>query len=271
MSLGGTLGTMEEENKIATWNDSWLISALHAALIQLSDDSIRERLGNEGQGQDLLRIYDLLEEILVNRKRYFPLLKRQKDAKKLISDIFKKAEITDERLTEILAHEYNKLISASGVDSQEAQESLFRINVLMSRIKPEASFEDLEVYFPFGSCEKFIIEVLDQAQENGAIRDYIISPNEVRNKVGITDEPRDWIYLYMPNGTHYVYDINETLIPLLLAQRVASLWLNVYVDPVNRKEPEGVLNFLTNQIEESIGKALKDEFSALFPSHEKVS
>ncbi len=266
-SLGGALGKTEEENRIAQWNDSWLISTLHGAFIKLSDPGIREQLEEENPERNTLLIHNLLEEILVNRKHYYSLLKRQKNAKKLLKGILKEADITDARLVEILVHEYSKLFDSTGKEAQEAQESLYRITALIDHIILETNFEDLEIYFPFGQCNQYIDSVLAQARDNGLIQDYIISPNTTRAKLGITNQIKDRIYLFAPDATHYPYDANETLIPLLLAQRATSLWLNVYVAPVGHKNSKALIDQLNKDIQKAIGKALGDKFAELFPPH----
>lgn len=269
MSLGATLGQREEENKAAKWNDSWLISVLHSALIKLSDEGTCETLESKAQPgrsrAEILRLRDLLEEVLLNRKHYYPLLKRQKDAKNLIEAILNCAEITNERLERLLHHEYNKLFQKTGEEAQEAQESLYRIGRLMDNILPGADFEELEIYLLGGCCEKYIVHILKQAMLEETISDYIVSPNAVRFKLGISNEPKDRIYLYTAGGRIYSYDIYNTLFPLLQAQRMASLWLNVYVNLPDPKESEFVLNSLTMQIQNCIGNALAEEFNKLFP------
>lgn len=268
-ALGATLGKQEEENKAAKWNDSWLISVLHSALIKLSDDGTCEALESSGSpvrtATDIRRLQDLLEEVLLNHKHYYALLKRQKDAKNLIEKILLRSGITNERLERLLQREYQKLFSKTGEDAQEAQESLYRVGRLMDNILPRADFEELEIYFLGESCESRIVHILEGEQQNNTISDFIVSPNVTRYKLGISDELRDRIYLYAPDGTIYPYDINGSLFPLLQAHRMANLWLNVYVSLPSAEKAADTLTELSEKVQGCIGDDLATEFSRLFP------
>lgn len=270
MALGATLGKREEENKAAKWNDSWLISVLHSALIKLSDDGSCEALEADDRpgrtSADIRRLQNLLEEVLLNRKHYYALLKRQKDAKDFIEKILTQAGLTNERLEKLLQREYQKLLSKTGEDAQEAQESLYRIGRLMDSILPRADFEELEIYFLGEDCEECIVHILEEEQQSGTISDFIVSTNVARSKLGISDELCDRIYLYAPDGKVYPYDINGTLFPLLQAHRMASLWLNVYVSLPNSERTTGILTKLSKKIQCHIGNEFASEFSKLFPS-----
>lgn len=269
MSLGATLGKREEENKAAKWNDSWLISSLHSALIKLSDEGTCEDLAIDAQPErnrsDILLLRDLLEEVLLNRKHYFSLLKRQRDAKTLIDGVLRHANINNHRLEDLLSHEYKKLFQETGEAAKEAQESLYRIGRLMDNILPGADFEELEIYLLGGCCEELITHILEQEKESGKIRDFIVSPNAVRSNLGISDELKDRIYLYAPDGKVYPYNIYNSLFPLLQAHRMASLWLNVYVNLPSSEDSKTVLDHLTHKLQKHIGTELGNEFSKLFP------
>lgn len=85
-SLGLNAG--DRRKRVILWNDSWLISTLYRALINLN--------GKKTEHAKLLR--ENLEEILLNKKRFYSLLKRKKDNQELLNKIFKFANIDGENL-----------------------------------------------------------------------------------------------------------------------------------------------------------------------------
>ena len=266
-ALGFALGTEATENKVAKWNDSWLISVLHSALICLSDEGTREELRNDRPGrseEDIQILKNSLEEVLLNHKHYYTLLKRQKDAGKVMDGVLKYAGLTKQRVNYHLEHEYLKLMNTSGNESQEAVESLLRIQQLQSSIQTKADFDGLYYYFGVQS-EDIIKKVLDDNCKNGKIKDYIISPNRACKSLGISVSPKDTIYLYSSKGCPYRYDIHNTILPILQDYRAANLWMNVCVNLKNPSQSDVILEELTEEICTEIGHELKEEFDHLFP------
>lgn len=274
-ALGAAFGQNEIENKAAKWNDSWLISMLHSALIKLSnranlEDLCNNRADRSIEALELLK--KLLDEVLLNHKHYFSLLKRQKDATNLMDHIMSRAEITVDKLDQLIAHEYSKLENETGIRADEARDSLHRIQILQNDVVLKADFNLLGVLLPGISCDSIITDILERAKARGEIIDFIVSPNITRLKLGISEtDEKDSIYLYTPDGKVYMYDIRNTLYPLLQAYRTANLWLNVYVYPANLSNAQETLTELISMVECDIGDKIKDKFQELFLSSSQVS
>lgn len=271
-ALGDALGLSETEGQISNWTDSWLISILHNTYIKLSDSSIRMKFENTRSGRsekDLLNLKELLEMLLLNHTRYYTMLKRQRDAKRLMEGIRSTAELTDDLLDEQILRENEKLFnSSSKAAQQEAKDSLHRIQLLKTKIFPYGDFEELELNLPFGYCKDIIRHILEQENASGNVIDYIIAANPARTSLGITNDEKNRIYLYtsIDQDTPYEYDINITLKPLLKAQRNSCLWLHVYVKPAEGKIVGELLEDLTKRVEGEIGMLVKKVFSELLLS-----
>lgn len=271
-ALGDALGLSETEGQISNWNDSWLISVLHSTYIKLSDGALREKLQNDRPGrteEDLLNLKELLEVLLLNRATYYTMLKRQRDAKRLMDGVRAMAKLTDELLNNQILHENEKLLNSSKREEQrEAKDSLHRIQLLKTRTFPYGNFEELEVLLPFGYCKDVIRHTLEQGKADGRVIDYIIATNPARTSLGITKDEKDRIYLYtsISEDDPYEYDIYTTLMPLLKAQRNSCLWLHVYVKPASAVEVGKLLDDLTKQVEKEIGARVEAVFGDLLLS-----
>ena len=55
-----------------------------------------------------------------------------------------------------------------------------------------------------------------------------------------------------------------TLFPLLQAQRMTSLWLNVYVDVQHTEDIDSVMNALRERVACNLGVAIAEQFDLLF-------
>lgn len=268
-ALGDALGLSETEGQISNWNDSWLISILHSTYIKLSDSALREKLRGERFGrtdEELLNLKELLEMLLLNHTHYYTMLKRQRDAKRLMDGVRITAKLTNELLDKLILHENEKLLHSSTEDAQkEAKDSLHRIQLLKTQIFPDGDFEGLELHLPFGYSSEIIQHTLEQGKTNGHVIDYIIATNPARTNLGITNDEKDRIYLYtsVSENPPYEYDINSTLKPLLKAHRRSCLWLHVYVKPAEGEIVGTLLDDLTKQIEEEIGKRVLAVFEEL--------
>lgn len=271
-ALGNGLGIAEAEGKISNWNDSWLVSILHDTYIKLSDSALRATLQSDQSGrteQDLLSLKDLLEVLLLNHTCYYTMLKRQRDAKRLMDGIRDKAGLTDELLNDQILHENEKLLNSSTEEAQkEAKDSLHRIQLLKTKVFPYGDFEELEIHLPFGYCENIIRHILEK---DAQVEDFIIAANPARSSLGITNDEKDRIYLYtsLSEEFPYEYDINITLTPLLKAQRHSCLWLHVYVKPTENAVVGKVLDDLIGNVTEAIGARAGDVFNELLLSSNK--
>lgn len=267
-SLGPAFGQDEKENQISRWTDAWLISALSNALICLGDLDTRSKLIEQSEkrsGRQLDDIYTILNEVLLNKKRYFPLLKRQRDAIALKDKIKTVANTNNETLQKLSMHEYEKLINQSGEEASSAQESLYRINILQQHIFRTTNLGLLDVFFCGEKrCQELIKEQLDKAVDANEIEGYFICPNIGYNKLGFDDDTE--IILFRHHGDIYKYDVTATLKQKIISQRSGCLWLYVYLrmPRITDSDAEKIIESVLNNISESIGNSLKASLNDLF-------
>lgn len=265
-SLGAAFGQNEVENKISQWTDSWLISVLSATLIRLSDTEERSGLVNNETNrtkEDIDKLYCMLEEIQLSRKRYFPLLKRQNDALNLMEKVLKRAKITNASLDRLISHEYERLVS--GREAESALEALRRLSVLKDQIISVANFGLFDLFFQNEkTCAAMIKDVLDKAQEEGRILDYFLWKNNALLKTGVSD--KEEIFLYRYGNQPYKYNLFTSLIRKLNAQKAGSLWLYAYVCLPDHTEiaVESIVQDLLEKIAEAIGDGVFSAMQQLF-------
>lgn len=274
-SLGAAFGQEEVENQISQWTDSWLVSVLSNTLIKLSDSDVRSDLIDDaiGRTEDKLdKLYRMLEEVQLNRKRYFTLLKRHRDALLLRDKIIEKAGITEDALTKLSNHEYDKLVEASGESADSALEALHRISVLKNEILHVANFGLLDTFFPGEkTCKELIENVLKQAQIDGKIQDYFLWTNTGFKKLGVSETTE--IFLYRRGSDVYQYDITTSLLPKLKAQRASCLWLYGYVclSDIPEKQADELIDSLFDKIALAIGESIHKVMNDLFDFDSVVS
>lgn len=267
-SLGASFGQNAVENQISQWTDSWLISVLSQALSTLSDTNIRRNLVDESIGRTskkLDKLYRMLEEVQLNRRRYFPLLKRQRDALYLRDRIIEKAGINPEALCKISMHEYEKLSTKTGVDADSARESLYRIELLQEKILRVADFSLLDTVMHCDQTFKEIVEdVLESAALESKITDFFLWQNTGFTNLGVS--PNAEIVLYRANGEIYTYDKTTSLFPKLRAQKAGCLWMYVYVClPLgSENEYDKILNELFDAISDRMAKNINAMMNSLF-------
>lgn len=256
-SLGETFGLSEAENQISTWTDSWLISILNNALITLSDSQ-------DNADTDINKLNTMLNEVLLSKKRYFPLLKRQRDALLLKDAIIAEAGLTDEALDKLSTHEYNKLITETGVKADSAREALYRIEILRNEVLNIADFGLLDRFLPGNvPYAELIEEILTQELKSNKISDYFIWPNAGLWKFGVSDKD---ITLYRRNSEVYSYDISTSLMKKLHAQRSGCLWMFIYVclNETSQEKNDETIKCLLEKIAKAIGKSIKEQMNDLF-------
>lgn len=274
-SLGAGFGQNAIENQISQWTDSWLVSVLSQALATLSDTGMRRGLVNADIGrtdEKLDKLYRMLEEVQLNRKRYFPLLKRQRDALYLRDKIIARAGIQQEALSKVSIHEYDKLSMQTGEDADSARESLYRIELLQDKILQVADFGLLDTLLHCGeTCTELIESTLEDALNQGEIQDYFLCPNRGFRSLGVTDDAE--IFLYRNGHDVYEYDKSTSLFPKLRAQKAGCLWMYSYVCLPECSEPEieAKLEKLLDKVANVIGDSIKDVMNLLFDFERRIS
>lgn len=274
-ALDKGFGRDEKENQIAQWTDSWLISVLNGALIKLNDPTQLNGLINTniGRTQNKLKyLLNMLEEVQLNRKHYYSLFRRQQDALLLRDRIIQRAQLTEENLNKLSSHEYNKLLGAHNTSTDTTQdsgksalESLRRLSVLQEKILDCANFGLLDIFFPSEKCcEECIIDVLEKRKAENIIVDYFISPNAGLDKLGVNNT--SVIHLYRRNGENYRYDVANTLLKKLTAQRADSLWMFAYVclPDMPEGDADNQMKIIFEDVATAIGDNLHNVMNELF-------
>ena len=267
-SLGAAFGQDEVENQISQWTDSWLVSVLSKALIKLSDADTCSRLVDVEIGRsdaELERLYRMLEEMQLSRKRYYPLFKRQRDALLLAEKIKKLAGLDNETLRCLERHEYNKLISKSESEVSSAVEALHRLSAFEDQIMSVANFGLLDFLLRSQrTCEEMIGDVLESAKKECLIKDYFLWTNRGFMKVGVSASEE--IFLYRRDNPPYRYNLFTSLYRKLNAQRAGCLWMYAYVSlaDMSEEEREQRIQDLTDRIAESLGSGIHNVMQDLF-------
>lgn len=274
-SLGAGFGQNAIENQISQWTDSWLVSVLSQALATLSDTGKRRSLVNAEIGrtdEKLEKLYRMLEEVQLNRKRYFPVLKRQRDALYLRDKIIARAGIQQDALSKVSIHEYDKLSMQTGDDADSARESLYRIELLQDKILQVADFGLLDTLLHCEeSCKELIERTLEDALKRGEILDYFLWPNRGFRTLGISNDAE--IFLYRTADDVYEYDKSTSLFPKLRAQKAGCLWLYAYVclPECSEHEIEAKLENLLDKVANVIGDNIKEVMNLLFDFEHRIA
>lgn len=260
--------------RMIQWNDSWLISMLHTSLVNLSSDEDGNRAYEH---KDLL---ENLEEILLNRKRFYSLLKRGGDYKLLINKIFDNAQITDEKLNLLEVRENKKYYSCFDEESMptstlsssrdNGMESIRRIRRLRE-IKNTGDLESLDFFLPpekYGTICQIFEKVFDELKIQNIVADYKVVVNKARKKTGLPSHETlfDEIYLYDDMG----YDeFNENL---TLRNQIESIeknipWIFIYFVPIDTgPKIEELMETIVNQLASELGNAIGERYVELFES-----
>lgn len=264
-SLGMKVG--DRRARVILWNDSWLISTLHSALLHLN--------GNLSKAER--RLKENLEEILLNKKRYYSLLKRGSDSRKIVEKVFEYADISELKLQELEEKEVIKYLSDQVNESSDnilaiskcdARDSIQRIQIL----KELFTTGDLELLFhaqvPMltNGCEEIIEDVLKELVEDGKIADYFVLQNEGRRKTGLPkhQDILDEIYLYKGNRG-IAYGENTVLKQQIDAIVQCVPWLYVYYVPTNGiSEVNVIADTIIDKMAQAIGKEIRGRYSELF-------
>lgn len=274
-SIGGGFGQNAKETQISQWTDSWLVSILSQSLDQLSDTGIRRALVDNSIGRNeekLDKLYRMLEEVQLNRKRYFPLLKRQRDALHLGQKIADRAGITQEALNKLSIYEYDKLLKKTDDEADSARESLYRIEQIQNKMLRVADFGLLDTFLHFKVSSKELVEgVLKDALQRREILDYFLWANRGFKNLGVSNGTD--IFLYRNSDDVYEYNKATSLFPKLRAQKEGCLWMYAYVclPECSEHEAEATLEKLLNEIANTIGDNIKIIMNELFDFENKIS
>lgn len=261
------MGVGDRSIRIIQWNDSWLISVLHKALVNIMLDNKNEKSLREN-----------LEEILLNKKRYYSLIKRGADSQKLINKIFEYADISEDDLYNLEIKENKKYYTTEISNDNEkldilkvpnlnAKESLIRIRDLLI-IKKTGDLELLNSLMPLDKycVNDTIRECLDKIKMEGVIEDYKVFTNDGRKKTGLPSHksPLDEIYLYENNKWELFKD-KEILKPQIMAIEKTVPWTYIYFVPTKSCDDiENLTEEVFETIAKAVGKSLNTRYHELF-------
>lgn len=260
-SLGNEAG--DRKKRVILWNDSWLISTLYQSLVNLN---------GEEKNQEFLALKENLEEILLNKKRHYSLIKKAADNQNFTKKIFEYINLNEENLNKLIEKENQKLDSNSCDDNtddclnspkSDALDSLNRIDEL--RADGDIGCLDRIITTDNRSIEKIIEGALMQLRADGELLDFSIITNKYKNKDGLPEhnDLLDYIYLYNGDG---VFKFDEsTLKQQIDAIRKNIPLLYIYIVPNkpienNRSLIESVLDTLAREIAESVKCRLEELF-----------
>ncbi|WP_289747795.1 hypothetical protein [Thomasclavelia cocleata] len=256
----------DRRTRVILWNDSWLISTLYRALININGKST-------GQAK-LLK--ENLEEILLNKKRFYSLLKRKKDNQQFLNKIFEYADLSSQKLEILLKIEDEKFLKNK--NETITSENLFNLSKAnakdsINRIEEIISDGDVEILtrlIPTSdiTIKDIILESLESLKKQAYLADYGIIINNDRKKIGL---PRhtdilDEIYLYNSHEC-YTYDEYNSLKRQIDVIFKNIPWINIYIVP----EKQGTdISRLTEKVVEDIARNIalhvKKRFDDLFPN-----
>lgn len=191
----------EKGIRIIKWNDSWLTTTLHEALIKVYEAR---------DASQYLALKENLEEFLLGKKRYYPLLKRGVDNKKLLDAVFEKAGLSQNVLREKTQKEWEKLYKTEGEDASGeailtspnacAQDAIFRLKNIQRSYESGDFYPLNKISFPVGEeLETLLDDTMRQLTESTALADYRIYVNSGKRKDGLPkndEDPLSSIYLF---------------------------------------------------------------------------
>lgn len=271
-ALSSSVGDMNL--RVIQWNDSWLISTLHKALIAINEypedsDSFRKFKG----------LKENLEEILLFRKRYYTLFKRGKDCKSFMGKVFLYAGISKEDILKLEVKEYNKILSfcpqdvtnenilfQSGLD---AGDSLARIAQL-KRAQETAGMEYLYTPLPLleRDMDRIIEDTFESFIKSRKLVDFKLIKNKGKNKVGIPEHTGvlDEIYLY-DGETCAPFEDKTTLRNQIEAIARNIPWYYIYFVPGDGDVKE-LTEELIDKLAVEVGAEIRKRFQELFEKKE---
>ena len=253
-----------EKKRVILWNDSWLISTLHQSLVNLSGKD----------SQEALALKENLEEILLNKKRHYSLLKRKIDNQKFIERTINYIKLNEKNLSELIEREKQKVNSKIEDNNLKVKDYLnsaqFDALDSLNRIDEFIADGDLECLNSVITTEdcniEQIIEInLQRLKDKGILLDFSIIINKDKYKDGLPGHKDilDEIYLY-DGDEPFVF--NETS----LKQQIDAIqknvpWLYIYIVPDkhienNKKLIEDVLDTLAEKIAERVRERLQELF-----------
>lgn len=252
--------------RIIQWNDSWLISALHNALV-----SLHVSTGTLSTENKLLK--ESLEEILLNKKKYYTLLKRGRDNSRFVENVLEKAGITKQFVDDLRAEEYKKYFinrdNCVNIDNilsdlkTEAIDAISRINLICDNL-------DLECLCGFIPLDGSGLEAVinKTLKKNTELTNSAVIINYGRTKTGLPKhkDVLDAIYVYSDNECK-MFDENYSLSKQINSLEKTVPWLYVYFSPKSNCNINSISQKLLDELSTEVAIRLRKRFEELFPNH----
>ena len=267
--LALTLRIGDRRNRIIRWNDSWLISVLHKALGKImSDDNV---------GNDVLQ--ENLEEILLNRKRYYSLIKRGVDCQRFIKRVFEYAGIAKADLIKLREHEYSKYCREKDEQKNISDKKILQLSVAdaidsinrideMLQVMENGDLELLNSLMPLQEMciNETIKAALAQDKNKGTIADFKTIVNYGRGKTGLPKHEDDLDEIYLYEGKHCTrFNEKTTLKPQIKAIEKTVPWIYVYfVPPRANVDIKELSTKVFDHMAEAVGERLRSRYDELF-------
>lgn len=241
---------------IIQWNDSTLISHLYKALVEIKkNDAVYYDVNTTKYSE----IVHMLEEFLLNKKHYYPIIKRQSYFIPILKSIFSSLEpIT----SKILQHEQEKLKKEG--ESLEAIDSILRIESI-SNIVASGDLDLLEKIFPIGSIEDTFNDILSNYKKENKILSFLVDENSKRKKTGLPthEDKSDEIFLCSSiSNDAWIYDTTILKKQLSQLQNYCLKYI-VYIDVHDNCDL--IISDFRQKLEEQISEKLKKSLCKLFP------
>ncbi len=257
----------DNTRRIMQWNDSFLISTLHKALLNIPDNGT----------QDILKTN--LEEILLNTKKYYSVIKRGQDCKRFIDEVFTKARITRKALENFKGVEYYKLTKMNSPESKLTEAYYNQVDSVKrsEKLLVLEQTGDLELLkgCGFEDAYELLIRELNRMKEEGVIEDFRPIKSTGRRKIGLPKHSsiQDEIYLYNNHGAVAPLDEAIALKPQIKAMMHSTPWIYIYVKPpeipgktLSRTDISNVVDVVFERLSESIAREINEQEKQVFGS-----
>lgn len=260
--------------RIIQWNDSFLISTLHKSLVALQN----------GEGEDARNkgiIQDNLEEILLNKRKYFSVIKRGQDCKRFSDLLLEKAGLTAEKIEAYIQIEFSRFCqSKNGINPVFDDDTITRVHAAneCDSVKRGRSLldlmetGDLEMFDSVGLSDAYTLmsaELEEMVSEN-IISDYHLIKNEGRTKRGL---PRhrdvfDEIYLYDASNQARPLNDKVSLEPQIKMIEKTIPWIYVYVAP-GKEQGSDMVKVVFDRLAQALANEISSNEKKLFLESEK--
>ena len=265
----GNIGT-----RIIQWNDSWLITTLQKAFIELYK--------NNDNAKKYPKLSIDLEEIILNKKKLYAVVKRGSDSVDLVREIFKCAGITDELMDKIVSKEQsiindpNKTYDPTNLMKDEkynARDSIKQIERMRYILKTG----NLEMFFTTmplfeGGINEIINNVMEDLVKTNRILGYRTLLNTGRSKFGIprgdkaTEDVFQNIYFFDDDSKPYPMDVSSVLRPLINLMSNDSPYMFIYITPPDNIGDNKLSKEIISSLANAIGNQLRERFTKAFPN-----